>query len=420
MSLGPAPLAPRVASLSSPLCRSSAIGPRSGRHFRYRPKKKPPGLAAQGAGRRARCGARRQVRSRPVTNTCTRMIRPMFPNNSPGVKDESRIGPGPGGSSVDRCGKTSESVTGLSAPGDGRCRCYARRRAAEPERGAVRIGFDPGEGDDGATNPACDDPAGPRRRRPRRCGGAGAIARRAPVRFGPRPGRPHRQLRRLAGGSDGAGPEPVGGLITDPGPPADGPDHGRRRSRNSPGVPVVQDEDRPAHAGRHCRRREALMPWNRPKIIVALAVTAVLVGGVATGRHLLAGGPRRRPPAGARPGRRRPPPRFGRRNLDRCRRRPSAPPRREHRTRSPAAAGSRHASPLGPSSAGSDRGNVPVFAVTPQVVHTATIDLRVGKGKLDPVLALGRHRWPAPTAATWTARRCRGERPGGHPSPAPS
>jgi len=129
------------------------------------------------------------------------------------------------------------------------------------------------------------------------------------------------------------------------------------------------------------------MDWTRRKIIVALAAAAVLVGGAVGGRHLLAGGPG---PAstGASAG-------HGA---------GEATPTTVARTAAPAHASSgsvagafglgrpvKGASAPGVTgsagtSAGRPRTGVPVFAVTPLVVHTATVDMRVGKGRLDPVL----------------------------------
>ncbi|HXQ76324.1 MAG TPA: DUF4349 domain-containing protein [Acidimicrobiales bacterium] len=130
------------------------------------------------------------------------------------------------------------------------------------------------------------------------------------------------------------------------------------------------------------------MHWNRPKTIAVVAAAAVLVGGVATGRHLLARStaastaatavrsaptsPATSPqPAGLAPqhassgatG-------FGTAGT------PAAAPT--------ATNGSEKASTT--SGADSRLPDVPVSAVTPLVVHTATIAMRVGKGKLDSVL----------------------------------
>ncbi len=111
------------------------------------------------------------------------------------------------------------------------------------------------------------------------------------------------------------------------------------------------------------------MDGNRRKIVVALAAVAVLVAGVATGRHLLGGGLQTssRPRASASGSA------IGTGS-------PSA-------ASTHAAASTPAAGPAAPSpGAGSGLSAVPVVAVTPQVVHTATIAMRVGKGRLVTVL----------------------------------
>jgi hypothetical protein len=130
------------------------------------------------------------------------------------------------------------------------------------------------------------------------------------------------------------------------------------------------------------------MPRNRLKIVVALAATAVLVVGVATGRHLLAAGPGSAPSGGAMvPA----PTRTSVRSVD-------AVPAHTS-SGSPAVAGSMGDSPsasMAPAAASpsgksgttgaSSQPVLPVSAVTPLVVHTATIDMRVGRGELGSVL----------------------------------
>jgi hypothetical protein len=127
---------------------------------------------------------------------------------------------------------------------------------------------------------------------------------------------------------------------------------------------------------------EALMHANRPKIIAVAVGLAVLIGAVATGRHLLAdgtgassGGPGASVAAhgGAVPGNRG----------------PTSGAAVPSRTSPHAASATGTAS--SPTATGSKSGNsglasVPTFAVTPQVVHTAVIDMRVGQGRLEPVL----------------------------------
>jgi hypothetical protein len=116
------------------------------------------------------------------------------------------------------------------------------------------------------------------------------------------------------------------------------------------------------------------MPRNRRKVVVTLVTVAVLVLGVAGGRRLLAGGPTSSPSSAASG-----PP---------VARTPAA-----HTDRpAPAIFGPAHSS-SSPDVASSSTGpgnstasGVPTGAVTPVVVHTATIDMRTGKGELDAVL----------------------------------
>jgi hypothetical protein len=132
------------------------------------------------------------------------------------------------------------------------------------------------------------------------------------------------------------------------------------------------------------------MHGNRSKIVVAVAVIAVLVGAVAGGRHLLGGTP------GVSAG-------------------PASSRASAAMAPTPATTGANTAAPVHASSGavtasglaatkgaltapgGSGTGDqisgststppaVPTFAVTPQVVHTASLEMRVGKGKLDAVL----------------------------------
>jgi hypothetical protein len=114
------------------------------------------------------------------------------------------------------------------------------------------------------------------------------------------------------------------------------------------------------------------MDWTRTKIVVALAAFAVLVAGVATGRHLLAGNSNASSAAMSAPA-------AGR----------AVAPVSRHGAVNTAAAPSAHAASGtagAPSDSGSGLPDVPVSAVTPQVVHTATIEMRVGKGRLASVL----------------------------------
>ena len=139
------------------------------------------------------------------------------------------------------------------------------------------------------------------------------------------------------------------------------------------------------------------MPRNRSKIAIALAATAVLVVGVATGRHLLATGPGSSTSTGAAV------PATSRGSV----RSPGAVPTHASAgspvvagsvggsksvSMAPSASGTTGASsalaaPVASAKAGtSSQPVLPVSAVTPSVVHTATIDMRVGKGELESVL----------------------------------
>jgi hypothetical protein len=126
------------------------------------------------------------------------------------------------------------------------------------------------------------------------------------------------------------------------------------------------------------------MHGNRSKVIGTLAVAAVLVGAVAGGHHLLGGSSvvsaGSVPAAGSATA--------------------AAPTTTPAPVHSPSGAVKtmggigkpEAASPRSTATAGQTKGansnvaDVPTFAVTPQVVHTASVDMRVGKGKLDSVL----------------------------------
>ncbi len=125
------------------------------------------------------------------------------------------------------------------------------------------------------------------------------------------------------------------------------------------------------------------MHWNRPKIIGVVAAVVVLVGGVATGRHLLARSTASSTVAGSAVVRSSPTTSSQSAGL---------PPRHVSGTAGFGTAGTPSAATDGSEKAAntpkaaSRLPDVPVSAVTPLVVHTATIDMRVGKGKLDSVL----------------------------------
>jgi uncharacterized protein DUF4349 len=134
------------------------------------------------------------------------------------------------------------------------------------------------------------------------------------------------------------------------------------------------------------------MPRNRSKIVVALTATAVLVIGVAAGRHLLANGPGSSTSNGAAV-----PATSG----TSVRSQASAPAHTPSGFQTVGGSVDNPASASGvPTAASGLSGTtgrsaatgtsgqtvLPVSAVTPSVIHTATIDLRVGKGELDSVL----------------------------------
>jgi hypothetical protein len=130
------------------------------------------------------------------------------------------------------------------------------------------------------------------------------------------------------------------------------------------------------------------MKRTRPKIVVALIGAVVLVGAVAGGRHLLAGtssSPTSSAASEARPGLSSP---------------GSGVPMIPASTvvhafpasttgaggSQPAARATSAAAPAEKSGSATALPAVPTFALTPQVVHTASVQLRVGRGKLDVVL----------------------------------
>jgi hypothetical protein len=130
------------------------------------------------------------------------------------------------------------------------------------------------------------------------------------------------------------------------------------------------------------------MHGTRTKIIVALAATAVVIGGIAQGRHLLAG-TSEASSAGVSAA-------AAARSSSAVNRSPgplasSATPGKASRTGatavgSPTSATHIASGPSGPPSGTSSLPVVPVDAVTPEVVHTATMDERVGRGRLGSVL----------------------------------
>jgi hypothetical protein len=127
------------------------------------------------------------------------------------------------------------------------------------------------------------------------------------------------------------------------------------------------------------------MHRNRPKIIAVIATVAVLVAGVVTGRHLLAGGTA---PTGAASA-----PAPVRPSATSAGTSSKSIELGPQHTTSGAAAFGTTGTPLAASSApGTESGAdsrlpaVAVSAVTPLVVHTATVQMRVGKGKLASVL----------------------------------
>ncbi len=132
------------------------------------------------------------------------------------------------------------------------------------------------------------------------------------------------------------------------------------------------------------------MRWTRRKIIVALAAVAVLVGGVAEGRHLLsAGSAPSASSAGAL---------SGSTATTSATTTGGLSPAADHASSGSVAGafGTGNASKAAaPEASGSSSrtstnqsgvARVPVFAVTPLVVHTATIHMRVGKGELQSVI----------------------------------
>jgi hypothetical protein len=125
------------------------------------------------------------------------------------------------------------------------------------------------------------------------------------------------------------------------------------------------------------------------RIVVAAAVAAVVVGAVVTGRHLLSGAPASSAGASATAGHPFTPSLSGATNATGTpERSPSAPalsPGHANSAGIPSASGS--SAPSDTSKSTSGLPDVPVVAVVPQVVHTATIDMRVGKGKLGSVLS---------------------------------
>jgi hypothetical protein len=135
----------------------------------------------------------------------------------------------------------------------------------------------------------------------------------------------------------------------------------------------------PAHVG----RREAFMHGTRTKLIATLAVVAVLIGTVAGGRHLIAGSssPTARSDAAVRPGSAPTPGNVSLGSVAAGAAQKSRAPSNRTDLAPPAATS---ASPK--TSTGSGLPTVPVVATPAQVVHTATIALRVGKGKLNATL----------------------------------
>jgi len=133
------------------------------------------------------------------------------------------------------------------------------------------------------------------------------------------------------------------------------------------------------------------MHVTRRKMIVALAAVAVLVGGVAEGRHLLAAGSAPSASSTGAP--------SGSTATTSATTTGGLSPAPDHASSGSVAgafaAGSPSKAASAPDASGSSSrtstnqsgvAQVPVFAVTPLVVHTATIDMRVGKGELEPVL----------------------------------
>ena len=126
------------------------------------------------------------------------------------------------------------------------------------------------------------------------------------------------------------------------------------------------------------------MHRSRTKVVVGLIALVVVVVAAAGGRHLLSGGGGGAEGASNADG-------ASSVRDDALAPTPSTPAASAHR--STAAAGSIRPAGLPTVSSGSTGPvggatlpAVPTAAVTPQVVHTATIDLRVGKGKLESVV----------------------------------
>jgi hypothetical protein len=149
------------------------------------------------------------------------------------------------------------------------------------------------------------------------------------------------------------------------------------------------------------------MHWTRTTFLVALAAIAVLVGGTAVGRHLIASGGAGRATSAPVAAKSSPSPaRAVVHGATGAHKAPLVARAPVNGTASASAkAGSVAGSPVAASgstggdtqtgssaasspSASDDGGllDVPVFPVTPQVVHTATLAVRVGKGKLVPAL----------------------------------
>ncbi len=131
------------------------------------------------------------------------------------------------------------------------------------------------------------------------------------------------------------------------------------------------------------------MHWTRTKIIVAVVATAVVVGGVAQGRHLMAGS------SGASPSS------TTARIPNQSVASPSgglvaAVPTTVSPGKVAGAVANGSPAPVAHAASGTSGGTsgsatslpvVPAYAVTPQVIHTATIDMRVGQRRLGSVLS---------------------------------
>jgi hypothetical protein len=124
------------------------------------------------------------------------------------------------------------------------------------------------------------------------------------------------------------------------------------------------------------------MHSTRFKILVAIVAAVVVIGVGVSGRHLLT-------TSGSSPAATKTSKAFSGSGAV-----PVPPPAERASDGTPTASASANkslatpvdgaASPAGTGTSGAPV--VPAFAVTPQIVHTATIDMRVGKGKLDAVL----------------------------------